>query len=49
VFSGLSAGIGNEYYSARVDVAADGMVTVIAPPSAGQMWITFTGVSFLAR
>lgn len=48
VFTTLSAGQGN-YLHARVDVTTTGVVQVIAPPTAGLDWVSFDGVSFLAR
>ena len=49
VFTGLSVGLSDNYYNPRLDVTTAGVVEVIAPPDAGMDWISFDGVSFLAR
>ena len=49
VFTGLSVGLSDNYYNPRIDVTNAGYVQVIAPPSAGMDWISFDGISFLAR
>jgi hypothetical protein len=45
VFTALSYGAPTYYYP-RIDVRTDGVVVVIAPPSAGLDWISFDGISF---
>jgi hypothetical protein len=45
VFTTLSYGAPTYYYP-RIDVRTDGVVVVIAPPSAGLDWISFDGISF---
>ncbi len=48
VFTTLSFGLSTTYYHARVDVTTAGVVEIVAPPSAGEDWVSFDGVSFLA-
>ena len=49
VYTGLSVGLSDNYYNPRIDVTRDGYVQVIAPPSAGMDWISFDGITFLAK
>jgi hypothetical protein len=48
VFTTLSFGSG-EHEHARVDVTTSGVVKFVAPPTGGIAWLSFDGVSFLAR
>lgn len=48
LFSQPSNGEG-DYYQARIDITTTGVVEIIAPPNAGEDWVSFEGISFLAE
>lgn len=48
LFTTLSVGQGN-YYHTRIDITTGGQVELIAPPNAGEDWVSLDGISFLAN
>jgi hypothetical protein len=49
LFTAISVGQSKNYYNPRIDVTTAGVVEVVAPPNAGEDWVSFDGISFIAR